>query len=245
MSTISQLSAATNPATGSISRNDAPVVGSAADEAGAKIAKNFDEFMLLLTTQLQNQDPTEPLDTNQFTQQLATLSSVEQSVQTNKNLEKLVNLTGNNQVGAAVSFIGKSVEAPGTVATLKNGRATFAADIPAGTASVTMGIVDSAGRPVYSATGKASAGHQNFSWDGTRSFGGAGTAADGNYTFGIVARDASGKILDTKTYSTGKVSGVSMVDGDVTLTLESGQTVAMQEVSSIREAPVAAATATN
>jgi flagellar basal-body rod modification protein FlgD len=238
MTGLTSIDALSNPAISSLRKEDSTVAGSAAEEAGAKVAKNFDEFMLLLTTQLQNQDPTEPLDTNQFTQQLATLSSVEQSVQTNKNLEKLISLTGGNQVSSAVDFIGKTVEIEGTTTTLKNGRATFAADLPAGTASVTMGIVDAAGRPVFTSTGAARAGRQDYVWDGTRSLNGTGIASDGQYTFGVVARDAAGKILQAKTYTTGRVSGVAMADGEVTLSLESGQKVLMQDVSSVRETPV-------
>lgn len=244
MTALGQIDSLTNPATNSLRREDATAVGkSAADEAGAKVAKNFDEFMLLLTTQLQNQDPTEPLDTNQFTQQLATLSSVEQSVQTNKNLEKLISLSGANQVTSAVDLISKTVELPGSTAVLKNGKATFAADLPQGTSTVTMGVVDAAGKPVFSSSGRATAGRKDFVWDGTRSLGGTGKASDGVYTVGVVARDGAGKVLDSKTYTTGKVNSVTMIDGELTLTLESGQKVKMQDVTAVKESP--AVTATN
>jgi flagellar basal-body rod modification protein FlgD len=172
---------------------------------------------------------------------LATLTAAEQTVNTNQNLEKLIALTGSNQVSGAVGYIGKVVEAEGTTATLKDGQASFSADIPLGAASVTVGVVDSAGKPLYSNTGKVSSGHQTFLWDGTLSFGG-GKATDGIYTIGVVARDAKGAILQTKTYNTGKVASVDLDGDEMMLTLEDGQNISVNDVSSVREAPKLVAT---
>src|SRR5689334_12301051 len=96
--------------------------------AAAQAALSTDEqnFLKLLTTQLQNQDPTNPLDTNQMTQQIAMLSQVEQQVNTNKNLEQLVTLMSSTQYNSIVSYIGKQIEAPGNAGALQNGHALFA-----------------------------------------------------------------------------------------------------------------------
>lgn len=230
---LTAIDASKNPALASLKRDEA---NSAATGAGLKLADDFDSFLLLLTTQLQNQDPTEPLDTNQFTQQLVAFSGVEQSVATNKNLEKLITLNQSNTVGAAVGYIGKVVDTEGSQLALQNGVAVFSVDVPAGASSVTVGITDSAGKPLYSETAQVPAGQHDFGWDGTNSFGGP-KAPDGTYTYGVVSRDAKGNVLETKTYTSGKVTAVSQ-DGEKTiLTLTGGLKVSMDKVTAVREAP--------
>ena len=116
------------------------------------IADNLDTFLQLLTTQLKNQDPLEPLDTNEFTSQLVQFSSVEQDVKSNGLLEQLV---GNSAVASgqvAVSYIGKVVSADGATTQLSNGAATWRLNASEdGTATYT--IRDSRGTIVYSRTG--------------------------------------------------------------------------------------------
>src|SRR5690606_23284274 len=106
--------------------------GSAMSRSG--IADNFDTFLLLLTTQLQNQNPLEPLDTNAFTQQLVQFSSVEQQLKTNEFLQAMLAATQAGQSGQAVSYIGKTVTSSGAQAELRNGAAvwsyTASADAP-------------------------------------------------------------------------------------------------------------------
>ena len=74
------------------------------------IAQNFDTFLQLLTTQLKNQNPLDPLDTNQFTQQLVQFASVEQQISTNTNLATLISLQQNSQLNAALGFVGQTVD---------------------------------------------------------------------------------------------------------------------------------------
>src|ERR1041384_5786191 len=84
-----------------------------------EIASNFQEFLQLLTTQLKNQDPLSPLDTNQFTQQLVMFSQVEQQLKTNSHLDQLVKLNKTSQANAALSFVGSQVTADGSTTQLK------------------------------------------------------------------------------------------------------------------------------
>lgn len=77
----------------------------------ASMANNFTTFLTLLTTQLKNQDPTSPLDTNQFTQQLTQMTGVEQQLLSNKLLQQLVNTQAG--IGSSANLIGKVVTAPG------------------------------------------------------------------------------------------------------------------------------------
>src|SRR5689334_9511292 len=112
------------------------------------IAGNFDTFLQLLTTQLQNQNPLDPLDTNQFTQQLVEFSSVEQQLKTNDLLGSLVTANTANRAAAAAGYLGASITADGSTTSLADGKAswTFSAAKPAAKATIT--VVDSTGATV-------------------------------------------------------------------------------------------------
>src|ERR1044071_1210572 len=88
--------------------NAASQAASQAGSAQKTLASNFDTFLSLLTTQLKNQDPMSPMDSNQFTQQLVQFSQVEQQINSNKNLESLIALTKSQTTTAAVSYLGKT-----------------------------------------------------------------------------------------------------------------------------------------
>jgi flagellar basal-body rod modification protein FlgD len=232
MSNLSMIDAISNPSTNVIDQDKSDV--SKASTAKKKFTDDFDEFMLLLTTQLKNQDPTEPMDTNQFTQQLVQFASVEQAIASNENLEKLVALTSNQQINSAVSFVGKTVDAEGNVGFLEDSQAEFAYDIPAGASGVTLAVMDQNGTPVYSTTGPTTAGRHIFAWDGTNSFTGK-KMPDGIYTFGVAARDAESNTLEVKTYTTGRVTGIAMDKEEMLLTIGGVFDVTMDKITSVRE----------
>src|SRR5688572_1348551 len=89
------------------------------------IASNFDTFLSLLTTQLQNQNPLDPLDTNQFTQQLVSFTGVEQQLRTNEFLESLLSLSKVGTDVTALGFVGMNVTAQGTTTELRDGLAVW------------------------------------------------------------------------------------------------------------------------
>src|SRR5579872_4398386 len=94
-------------------------------DALGQLSSNFSTFLTLLTTQLKNQDPTSPMDSNQFTQQLVEFSQVEQQINTNSNLNTLIT-QGQTQIGAyATSYLGKTVSVTNGNAALSNGSATW------------------------------------------------------------------------------------------------------------------------
>src|SRR5580692_12392582 len=107
-----------------------------------QIAGNFDTFLQLLTTQLQNQDPLSPLDTNQFTEQLVEFASVEQQINENSNLQTLISLQQTSAATQAMQFLGSSVTVNSSAATLANATgqaATWNLNSPApATGSVTI-----------------------------------------------------------------------------------------------------------
>jgi flagellar basal-body rod modification protein FlgD len=169
------------------------------------IADNFDTFLQLLTTQLRNQNPLDPLDTNQFTQQLVQFSSVEQQLKTNDFLSALVQANTNSVQTNAVGFIGKTVTAAGTRSELVNGKANWNFKL-ADAANVTVNIKDANGNVVYAQTGPLQAGQGEFSWDGTTSTGARAPA--GTYTIQMVGVNAEGNNVPISTETTGVVTGV-------------------------------------
>src|SRR4051812_47396809 len=130
------------------------------------IAGNFDTFLQLLTTQLKNQNPLDPLDTNQFTQQLVEFSGVEQQLKTNDFLSSLVTANANTTNSNSVGYIGKQVTASGVRSELVNGQAQWNFSLK-DAATVTVNIKDADGNTVYTEKGNMQAGAGTFTWDGT------------------------------------------------------------------------------
>ena len=210
---------------------------STADKAAKTLGADYENFLKLLTTQLKNQDPSDPTDTNQLTQQIASLSQVEQQINTNKNLEKLLSVFNVSQMGNIVSYIGRQVDATGNQGYLSGGVASFAYNLPEGAKSSTVTISDKDGVVVFNGAGTTLAGRNEVYWDGTNSFTG-NKMADGAYTFKVVAKDAAGKELTATTYTTGIVTAVDSQDGTATLSL--GKiSVPVNNVLSVRNAPSA------
>jgi flagellar basal-body rod modification protein FlgD len=181
---------------------------------GASIANNFDQFLTLLTTQLRNQSPLDPLDTNQFTAQLVQFAGVEQQLKTNETLTSLLSLNSGNTAINAVNFVGNEIEATGATTQLADNKAEWKIDMPrTGTAIIT--IKDANGSTVQSMTRTLDTGSQTFTWDGTTSTG--TKAQDGQYTISIEARDANGQTVTPTTTISGMVDGVDFSGGAVML----------------------------
>src|ERR1700761_4306376 len=134
--------------------------------ANTQIAGNFQSFLQLLTTQLQNQNPLSPLDTNQFTQQLVEFAGVQQQINTNDSLATLVSLQQTAQSSQALGFVGKTAVVSGSTATLTNSSATWELSVPSAS-DVTVNITSSTGQTVFSGTYSVAAGNnQAFGWNG-------------------------------------------------------------------------------
>ncbi len=211
--------------------------GSAADKAQNALNGDFENFLKLLTTQLKNQDPTQPLDTNDFTQQVATLSGVEQQINTNKTLgqtiDKLSALVGSSQMNTAVSYIGKNIQAEGNKGVLSQGQSTFVYDLAAAAETVDVTITDAQGNTVFSGQGSKNAGHNVVTWDGVNSVTGQ-QMPDGTYTIAVKAKDASNNEVKATTYTYGYVQAVEMKDGGPVLSL-GDFTVPLDKVTSIQQ----------
>ncbi len=181
------------------------------------IADNFDTFLSILTTQLKNQNPLDPMDTNQFTQQLVQFTGVEQQLKTNTFLEALMKSSQNSTNTDAVSYIGKEVTAAGTQAQLKGGGATWSYTAEALVSDAKVTIKDANGNVVYSETGSLQKGAGNFLWDGKGSDG--QIKPDGTYTISIDGKNLAGKDVAISTSTTGVVTGVDFSGVEPILTV--------------------------
>jgi flagellar basal-body rod modification protein FlgD len=204
-----------------------------------RLADNFDTFLTLLTTQLKNQDPLSPMDSNQFTQQLVAMSGVEQQLLTNDLLTKISN-AGGQGIADAVSLIGKQVSAVSDTAGLSNGKAEWAYKLDRAAADVKIEVLDAKGVVVHSeAVANAPAGETAFTWDGKDSTG--KKLSDGTYTLKITAADSQGVKVASTTYVRGVVTGVEQVDGKTLITL-GGAKIDWTKVNSITDVAKTATT---
>lgn len=195
------------------------------------IADNFDTFLSILTTQLKNQNPLDPLDTNQFTQQLVQFTGVEQQLKTNDFLEALLLNTQTSYRADAVSYIGKQVSASGETAELVDGGAYWAYNAEANVANATVTIKNSAGSVVYTETGSLNAGPGAFLWDGIGTDG--NMRPDGIYTIEITGTNLNGNTVKVSTSSVGIVTGVDFSGAEPMLTVGKNK-VALSDVTDVR-----------
>ena len=197
------------------------------------LASNFDAFLQLLTTQLQNQDPTAPLDSNQFTQQLVQMTGVQQQLDTNNLLQQVVSNTSSG-VSTAVSLIGKTVKATSDTANLTNGQAQWTYNIPTAASDLKVEVLDSAGNVVHAeAPSDMSAGDKAFTWNG-KDLTGTQLPNGGTYTLKVTATDATGATLATTNYVQGVVTGVSQANGATSLTVN-GSAVDWTKIISVTD----------
>jgi flagellar basal-body rod modification protein FlgD len=194
------------------------------------IADNFNEFLSLLTTQLQNQNPLDPLDTNQFTQQLVEFAGVEQQLKTNDSLSTLVSLQQTAQATQALAYVGKTAVVKGGTATMTNSSATWNFNVPSA-ATTTVSITNSSGQTVYSGNYAVNAGNdQPFTWNGQ---GNDGTQwPDGQYTLTATAKDSSGNPVAISTQIQGVVNSVDLTQSPPLLSI-GGQSYTLSQITGI------------
>jgi flagellar basal-body rod modification protein FlgD len=224
--TVTAPTTTTPPATGTAASS------SAANNGLAQLADNYQTFLSLLTTQLKNQDPLSPLDTNQFTQQLTQMTGVEQQLLSNQLLQQLVSQSQGGGLTGAVGLIGKTVNATDTSATLQNGSATWQFSTASQPASINATVTDSSGNVIW--TGGLTpngAGPQAFTWNGQNQAG-VQQSNGGAYTLAIGATDATGATIPVSTNITGTASAVQQVNGTTMVTVN-GVQVPLSSVTSV------------
>ncbi len=204
--------------------------GAASATDGAAIADDFDAFLRILTTQLRNQNPLEPLDTNEFTAQLVQFSQVEQSIKTNENLESVVQLAAAAAATNAVGFIGKTVSVQTTQAVLSDGAAAWQYDSEKASSDSTFTIRDAAGNIVWQGSREVVTGQGSFNWDGRDNDG--NQVADGTYSLTIEARDSDGIAIAVGISSNARIDGVDF-SGSEPVLMAGDTRILMSDVSRI------------
>ena len=179
---------------------------STASTSTSGIADNFQTFLTLLTTQLQNQNPLDPLDTNQFTQQLVQFAGVEQQLKSNEQLKALIALEKSAQSTNALIYVGNTVAVDGSTQKF-DGIATWNLKAEkSATAAIT--ITNSTGQTVYSGNFPLNQGNASFVWDGKGNDGTQWPA--GTYKMTATAKDAAGKDVAIATEIQGIVDSVDL-----------------------------------
>lgn len=205
--------------------------------ASTSLADTFDTFLALLTTQLQNQDPLDPMKSEEFTSQLVQFSGVEQAINSNKKLEQLVQLQTSNQLNTAVSFIGKTVEVISDKLLLDGGAGKISYGLDRNAETTIISIVDENGQTVRTINGETDSGRHEYEWDGRDANG--NLVDDGVYNFSVVATDSDDEKINTIAASFGVVTGVEVVENSPRLNIgELG--VSFDSVFAVRETVVAA-----
>jgi flagellar basal-body rod modification protein FlgD len=202
---------------------------SSGNNATNQLSSNFDTFLQLLTTQLQHQDPLDPMDTSQFTQQLVEYSQVEQQIDTNSNLQSLISQGTSQSAAYATGYLGKTVTVAGGEGSLTNGSAQWTYNLGTAATSTTLSVSDANGNVVYSGSGQITAGNNSFNWNGQDNNG--NQLPDGSYTLAVKA-SAGGTAVTTSVTSSGTVSEIDMNNGAPQLLIGSME-VPLTSISSV------------
>lgn len=172
-----------------------------------QLDENLNQFLSLLVTQLQYQDPLQPMDTNEFTQQLVQFASVEQQIYQNSHLEALLDAQKSLQQVGLTGYLGTDVETGGGEMSLTGGAADGSYALSASAADVMLTVSDASGNVVRTLSGERTAGRHAFHWDGRDDQG--ALLPDGRYTLSAAARSADGSAVPVSLTSFGRVTGIA------------------------------------
>lgn len=193
--------------------------------------QNFNTFLTLLTTQLKHQDPLNPTDSAQFTNQLVSFSEVEQQIKTNSQLSTEIAAINSSEAIAAVPMIGRTIEYNGNQALLQNGQAGFSYTLPSNAAAARITVKDDKGATVFATTADPTAGRHSFIWNG-KDITGTQLPDGGTYTMQVLAADAKGTPITATTTAVGTVTSVSVNNNVATFNV-SGIQVPMSQLVNI------------
>ncbi len=202
--------AAATSATGSTASSPSSSV------ALTSLSSNFNNFLKMLMTQLQNQDPTSPMDTNQFTSELVQFSSVEQQINTNASLTQLIQLTQGGEVMQASAMTGKKVTVSSDHVPLQNGQGTIQFSTPTAE-PVDIAIYNTNGAKLNEAMLMSASGTNTWNWNGKTSSG--ASVPDGSYQVVVTAANSSGTTTTLSTSIVGTATGVLSQSSGVQLQL--------------------------
>ncbi|MCJ2092392.1 flagellar hook assembly protein FlgD [Methylobacterium sp. J-072] len=214
----------------SVTNTSSTASSATASGNASEIASNFTQFLTLLTTQLKNQNPLDPMDTNQFTQQLVQFAGVEQQLKSNDRLDSILTASKSASSASATSYIGKSITADGSASQLSKGSASWTLTPARAAPKAVVTILDSKNNVVATQTTSLTAGSQTYSWNGKTSAG--LTAPDGAYSIKVSASDTTGANVAVDTSLNGTVDSVDL-SGAAPVLMIGSQKVPLSSVQSI------------
>lgn len=214
------------------------------NSGGTMLASNFETFLALLTSQLKNQDPLSPVDSNQFTAQLTQMAGVEQQLLTNDLLTSLLSAQQGTGLAGAAAYIGKDATAAWSATKLDDGEANWSYELASNATNATLQVLDSSGKVVWSGPAPdKTTGVHDFTWNGETT--GGGQLDDGGvYTLKITATDAAGGAIDSQVLIRGRITGVEMYDGEPYATI-GGSIMPLSTLIALDEASSATAATTD
>jgi flagellar basal-body rod modification protein FlgD len=209
----------------------------------ASIAQDFDDFLRLLTTQLQNQDPLNPMDSNEFTNQLVQFSQVEQQINTNQKLDSISALQLSSSISAALGYVGLD-------ASYVSNEASFDGETPVNitysleraSRIAKMSIIDDKGETVYTKDVATTVGQNKVTWDGKDNDG--NVMPDGTYTIQIDALDPDDAAVKSTIVVQGLVRGIETQDGTIHLLVGDRAVPIANVLNAAQPKPVVPATTT-
>lgn len=188
-------------------------------QSKAKLAKDLDSFLQLLTSQLKHQDPLSPMDSTEFTNQLVGFAQVEQQIGMNDNLTSMIWLSQQSIASNAVNYIGKTIEGESGQVPLQDGKLKAAYGLNTDAKNVTVVVRNEAGDIVYSramtATADKAQGVHPFEWDGKDTNG--NQLPDGAYGVSVTALGADDVAVESYVTAFGRVTGVTAINGTTVL----------------------------
>jgi flagellar basal-body rod modification protein FlgD len=200
------------------------------DPSLKQLSGNFSTFLTLLTTQLKNQDPTSPMDSNAFTQQLVMYSQVEQQINTNTSLKSLISQGTSNAAAMTTGYLGKKVSIVNGNAPLIGGNANWTYNLSGPALSSQIAITDANGKTVYTAPGETGAGNHSFAWNGKDTNG--NQLSDGGYKLTVTALNTAGGVVDSSVASAATVTQIDMT-GDTPRLIIGSMEIDLADIAAI------------
>jgi len=201
------------------------------NSATSTMSDTQNRFLTLLTAQLKNQDPLNPVDNAQVTSQMAQISTVDGIERLNATLSALLNADASSQTLQAATLVGRNVLVPGLSMALTKGVGVAGLELASAADNVIVTIKDANGLVMRTLSlGSVNAGVSGFAWDGKTDSG--AVAADGTYTVSAVAKQGQNDVTAT-VLSLGTVAGVSRSGQTYTLDITGMGKVSMNDVKEI------------
>lgn len=226
---IQAAEAAAKSAANTASSSGSSSSSSTTNSALSSLAHNYTTFLSLLTTQLQHQDPSSPMNTDTFTSELAQFAGVEQQVETNSKLASLISLNESSQMTDSTALVGHQATATTTTLPLQNSSASLSFSGTSG-ATVAIAVANSTGTIVKDVVATAANGTNTWTWDGTDNNG--NKLSDGAYNVSVQTISSTGTTSSVPFTVTGTITGVQKGDSDMELEMGSA-TIPMSNVTNI------------